>query len=59
LRAVGNHAHHRVGDGVKHAQGNKQRADQRGRQAKDIGIEKGEKFMIRQVMTVPPASPRP
>jgi hypothetical protein len=59
LGAVGQHAHDRVGNGVKHAQRQEQRPDQRGRQSKDIGIEKVKKFMIRQVMTVPPASPRP
>ena len=42
LRAVGNHAHHRIGNRVKYPKSNKQRAHQRGRQAKYIGIEKGQ-----------------
>ena len=44
LRAVSNHAHHRIGNCVKYPQGNEQRADERGRQAKHIGIEKGQKI---------------
>ncbi len=44
LGAVGNHAHDRVRNRVKYAQGNKQRADKRRGQAKNIGIEKGQKI---------------
>ena len=43
LGTVGQHAHDRIGNGVKNAQGQKQGSDQRGRQAEDIGIEKSQK----------------
>ena len=46
LRAVSNHAHHRIGDGVKNAQGDKQRAHQRGSQPKNIGVKEGQKIAI-------------
>ena len=44
LRAVGNNPHHRIGNGVKHAQRNKQCPHQRGGQAKNVGMEKGKKI---------------
>ena len=44
LRAVGDNAHYRVGDGVENAQGHKQRAHQRGSQPKNIGVKEGQKI---------------
>ena len=40
---VCDHAHNRVGNCIKNAKYHKERTNDRGRQAKNVGVEKGEK----------------